>query len=97
MATRAIFRDGLMFPKERSALFGMAGKAGLVKCGLLQHLRACGTMRVVAIRTSHLSGCERVGRDLVRLGTLGLVTGKADLTLSLLAANFVVFAVNLVT
>ena len=39
MAIGAVFRHRLMLPQEGAAFFGVAGEAGFVNRGLLQHFR----------------------------------------------------------
>ena len=70
-----------MFPKEWTALVGMAGVASFV-CRLLdQHLRTRGAMGVVAFRTRSLTGQNRVGGEQMGLRPLRLVTSEANIRL----------------
>lgn len=86
----------LMLPEERTALVGVAGVASFVEGILLEQARANGAMRIVTIRAHYLAGIDRMCGNLVAVGTLFLVTGKADLRLRLLRENVVLRRVNLV-
>ena len=81
MAIAAIVRGRRMLPQERPALLGVAAVTGLVDGVLDQQLRRGRSMRVVAIRAGHLAVGDRMGRQVMRLGTLRLVAGKADFAL----------------
>ncbi len=96
VAAAAVVGDRAMFPKERAALFGMAGVAGLVDGVLHQQLGTGGTVRIVAIRAGHFAGMYRVYRDALELRALGLVTAFANLRLRDLAENRIVRHVHLV-
>jgi len=96
MAIGAIFCDGLMFPEEGTAFFGMAGEAGFIDRVFLQQLGASGTMRVVTVGANHLAFTDGVVRNLVAICALFLVARKTDLGLGLFVAHFIVRRVNLV-
>ena len=53
-------------------------------------------MRIVAIRTRHLAGGQRVGRDSMGLAAFRLVAGEADISLGLLVAHLVTLGMHLV-
>ena len=77
MAVRAIFRDRIVFPQEGSAPLRVARVARLIDAVFDHQLRTVRAVRVVAVGTGHLSGKDRVGRDLMNLGTLSLMTREA--------------------
>lgn len=96
MAIGAVFRYGLMLPKEGAAFLSMAGEAGFRDRILFEQFWTGRTMWIVAIRTDDLASIDRVSRDLVALCSLFLVTGKADFGLSLLVAHLVMRCVDFV-
>ena len=89
VAICAILGRRLVLPQERTAFLCMAGIAGLGHRRLLEHLGAGGTVRIVTVRTDDLARIDRMGRYLVGIGALILVTGKADLGLRLSVAHLV--------
>ena len=78
-----------MVPQERATLLRMAGVAGFVDVVLDQLLRTGGTMRIVATRAGDLAFFHRMMRELVGVGALLLVAGKADFSLLGLVAHLV--------
>ena len=81
MTVGAIFRDRLMLPEKRSALFAVAGRTGLVD-GVLDELRRRRrSMRRMAGSAGHLPFAQRMARQLVEVGVLRLMTTPAHLDL----------------
>ena len=60
VAIRTVVDNWRMLPKERTALLRVARVAGLVHRFLYQQLRSRRSVRVVAIRTGHLTFEDRV-------------------------------------
>ena len=81
VANAAVFGDRRMLVHERTALFCMAGVAGVVHAVALGELGTGRTMHVVAVGTGHFALGNRVVRRPVDLGALLLVAGKAELGL----------------
>ena len=55
MAGRAVFGNRLVVVYEGSALFHVTGVASFGHAVAFHQARACGAMRVVAVRASHLA------------------------------------------
>ena len=96
MASSAILSYRLMLEQERTALFCVAGVTGFIYRIFLQHLGACGTMGVVAVRTRHLTFTDWMVRNTMLLRTLFLVAGKANFWLGFLDHDLVVLHMHLV-
>ena len=84
MAVRAVFGYRLVFPQERTTLFGMATEAGFVDGVFLEQLRAGEPCELWQSEQAILPAVERVGGDAMGLGALFLVAGEADFRLCLL-------------
>ena len=77
----AVLGDRLVFPEERSAVFGVAAGAGFVD-GVLHELRRRGrAMRRMAGGAGHLALAQRMMRGLEQIRVLRLVAGGANLDL----------------
>ena len=85
-----------MLMDEGSALFGVAGVAGVVDAVALEQFRAGRAVRIMAIRADHLAFRHGVMRRTVHLGALLLVAGVADFGLGSALAYLVVVVVDLV-
>jgi hypothetical protein len=94
---RTVFADGLVVMYERPAFFHMAGVAGFIHAIAFHEFGTHGAMRIMAIRTTHLSLGYRMMRSAVDLRALLLVAGKANLGLGSLIADIVVRIVDRVT
>ena len=97
MAVRAIFGDRIVLPQEGAAPVRVARVARLVNAVLDHQLRAVRPVRIVAIGTGHLSGKYWVCRNLMNLGTLGLMTREAHLGLGGRREHAIVLSMDLVT
>jgi len=75
----------------------MTGVTSLVDAVFDHQLGAKGAVRIVAIRTGHLAGLDRVGRDPMELRPLALVAGEAHLRLCSGREHSVLVSVDLVT
>jgi hypothetical protein len=96
MAIQTTFGYGLMLKQEWAALFRMASPASFIHRIFLQKLRACRTMKVVAVRASDFTCANGVNRHFVAVGALILVAGEAHFGLSLLVTHIVVAGMNFV-
>jgi hypothetical protein len=94
---RTIFTDGLVVMYERPAFLHMAGVAGFIHAIAFHEFGTHGAMRIMAIRTTHLSFGNRMMRSTVDLRTLFLVAGKANLGLGSFVAHVIVRIVDRVT
>jgi len=95
VAVGAILNDGRMLPQEWTALFRMAGVAGLSD-GVLDHQpRAGGTMRVVAVGAADLAFEDRMSRKAMKLGALILVATETDFRLGELIQHLLFGIVHL--
>ena len=95
MAVGAVLNDGCVLPQERSALFRVAGVAGLGN-GVLHHqARAGRTMRVVAVGAGDLAIEDRMSREAMKLGALILVATETDFRLGELIHHFLLGIVHL--
>jgi len=97
MTVAAVFRDGLVFPKKRPAVFRMAARAGLVDGVLYKLRRRRGAMRRMAGSAGHFAFAQRMMRRLKKIGVLRLMTCSADLDLSDRAQHGVLGYVQRVT
>jgi len=75
----------------------MAGKASVIDAVLQQQLGAGGSMRVMAIRASHLAGIQRMGGVAVCLSTLRFVAVKTHFGLCGLRQNWIRLHMNRMT
>jgi len=81
VAVGAILRHRLMLPQKRSALLAVAGGARFVG-GVLDELHwRRRAVRRMARSACHLALAQRVARELVQVGVLGLMTAPAHLDL----------------
>jgi len=60
MTVAAVFRDRLVFPKKRPAVFRMAARAGLIDGVFYKLRRRRGAMRRMARSTGHLAFAQRM-------------------------------------
>ena len=77
----AVLGDRLVLPEKRSAVLGMAARAGLVDRVLHELRRRGRAVRRMAGRASHLALAQRMMRELVEVRVLRLMTAGADLDL----------------
>lgn len=94
VAVGAVLAHWRMFPKERSALFGVAGVADDIGAFRLQQRLGGATVRIVTVDARHLAFRQRHVRSFVEFGALLLVTGCAgvvDVTLGEQARNRIFF------
>src|SRR4029079_5080936 len=103
MAIRAIVRHRRVLPQIRTALFRVAGKAGVVDRVLDEQFRTRRAALMVTLRTCHLPrvgqprGGEWMSGDATHLRALRLVAPEADIGLCRLAQHLLVRRVNVVT
>ena len=97
MAVGAVLNDGRVFPQKRSALFRVAGVAGLGD-GVLHHqARASRTVRVVAVGAANFAFEDRMPRKAMKLGALILVATETDFRLGKFVQHLLLRVMHLVT
>ena len=82
VAVGAVLGDRLVFPEERPSILRMAAGAGLVDRVFHQLRGRRRAVRRMAGRAGHLALAQRMPRQLVEVGVLGLVTAGTDFDLA---------------
>jgi len=95
VAVGAVLNDGRVFPQKRSALFRVAGVAGLGD-GVLHHqARASRTVRVVAVGAADFAFEDGMPGEAMKLCALILMATEADFRLGKLIQHFLFGVVHL--
>jgi len=97
VAIGAVVHNGRMLPKEGPALLRVARVTRLVDRFLDEELGAVGAVHVVTTGTRYFSFENRVPREAMNLGVLGLVALSADLGLGHRVQHFLLYRVRFVT